>query len=151
MQAILFMGRNRRYTAFEQYADLKGNYVNSFGSLNRNGFTWICDLQPSAISETYRIKITYAQNQHPKIYVISPKPLPLAKGAKVLPHTYDSKKQQICLYNPHFNEWNSKMRISQSIVHWALEWLFYYEEWLSTGIWKGGGHGNWDVEFKENT
>jgi len=31
------------------------------------------------------------------------------------------------------------MRIDQTIVPWAVLWLFYYEEWLVSDRWKGGG------------
>jgi hypothetical protein len=31
------------------------------------------------------------------------------------------------------------MRIDLTIVPWAMLWLFYFEEWLSSSDWKGGG------------
>jgi hypothetical protein len=31
------------------------------------------------------------------------------------------------------------MRIDNTIVPWAILWLFYFEEWLSSDEWKGGG------------
>ena len=31
------------------------------------------------------------------------------------------------------------MRLDQTIVPWAILWLFYFEEWLSSNEWKGGG------------
>ncbi len=34
---------------------------------------------------------------------------------------------------------------TRGIVHWAVLWMFYYESWVGTGKWMGGGHGNWDV------
>lgn len=37
------------------------------------------------------------------------------------------------------------MRIDETIVHWAAQWIVYYESWVQTGIWQGGGHGNWDA------
>lgn len=32
------------------------------------------------------------------------------------------------------------MRLADTIVVWASEWLFFYESWLLTGDWLGGGH-----------
>jgi hypothetical protein len=32
------------------------------------------------------------------------------------------------------------MRISEYIVPWISLWLFFYETWLITGEWLGGGH-----------
>lgn len=31
------------------------------------------------------------------------------------------------------------MRLDQTIVPWTMLWLFYFEEWLASGDWKGGG------------
>lgn len=31
------------------------------------------------------------------------------------------------------------MLIANTIVPWAVEWLFFYEVWLVTGEWGGGG------------
>ena len=30
-------------------------------------------------------------------------------------------------------------RIDQTIIPWTYTWLFYFEDWLSTDDWKGGG------------
>jgi hypothetical protein len=31
------------------------------------------------------------------------------------------------------------MRLDQTVVPWATLWLFYFEEWLRSDDWKGGG------------
>ena len=31
------------------------------------------------------------------------------------------------------------MQLATTIVPWCSEWLFYYELWLATGEWLGGG------------
>jgi hypothetical protein len=31
------------------------------------------------------------------------------------------------------------MMLDQSIVPWTALWLFYFEEWLESNDWKGGG------------
>jgi hypothetical protein len=31
------------------------------------------------------------------------------------------------------------MRIDQTFVPWVATWLFYFEEWLASDDWKGGG------------
>ena len=60
---------------------------------------------------------------------------------KDFPHIYDKnvemKKVQIYLYmNSVFN---SSKYLSNTIIPWAIEWLYYYELWLTTGKWLGGG------------
>ena len=32
------------------------------------------------------------------------------------------------------------------VIDGAYQWMYYYEIWVTTGRWMGGGHGNWDVE-----
>lgn len=139
----------RRYTVMEQLASLKANFRGGKSVIGPNGFTWRFKVMPTPLSCSYTLKIVYCQNSLPKIYVEDPKPLPLAIGADRLPHTYDTHSQRLCLYCPQFNEWNSQMLLSNTIVHWAFEWLIYYEEWLYSGKWYGGGHGSWDAQPNE--
>jgi hypothetical protein len=113
--------------------------------------TWIHSITPSPLSETYKVKLQYLKDNGVKVYVINPKPLVLAKGKSVLPHVYDSVKQQLCLYYPRKNEWNMGMLLTESIIPWISEWLFHYELWVGTGDWKGGGiHGETSVKNVRN-
>jgi hypothetical protein len=114
--------------------------------MDSSGFVWTCPVKPTALSNIYTIKINYHVGKFPKCYIINPKKLPLAEGATRLPHTYDSQKQQLCLFYPYYREWDSTKPIAITIVHWAIQWLFFYEIWVFTGKWNGGGHGNWDAE-----
>jgi hypothetical protein len=56
-----------------------------------------------------------------------------------LPHVYQQKPTWLCLYLPRAREWSGWMRIDQTVVPWAALWLFYFEEWLDSDDWKGGG------------
>lgn len=148
MQQTLFLVKNKRYSPHELLSDLLGHYKASKGHLIRNGFEWICELTPTEFSSTYTVKILYqlrGTSVPLQVFVISPKPLQLAKGATRLPHTYDTQKQRLCLYKPGWNEWDKSKLMSSTIVHWISLWLMYYEHWVHTGIWIGGGHGNWDA------
>lgn len=150
MQKIHFLEKyNYKLTCVNQLALLKANYENGTSHMTHNGFVWTCPISPTKRSNTYILKIVYKNGESPKSYIISPKPLPLAKGTKTLPHVYNTKSQRLCLYTPNCNEWNSSMPISTTIVHWAIQWMFYYEIWFYTGKWEGGGHGNWDADYKD--
>lgn len=140
------MVRIKSLTPIQQLGLLKHEFPASTGSVRNGCMIWSGDFQPSSLSETYKLRVVYLQGKYPKAYIDSPKPLKLAEGAKILPHTYNyhNGKQQICLFLPP--EWNASMLISNTIVHWAIQWMYYYELWASTGMWLGGGHGNWDVE-----
>ncbi len=139
-------------TPIQQLSMLRHEFPESSGSIYLGTMTWFGEFTPSALSDTYELKIIYKLGQAPKAYIISPKPLPLAEGAKCLPHTYNyyDGKQRLCLYFPGSGEWRPTMLIAHTIVHWAVQWMYYYEIWASTGKWFGGGHGNWDVEKKES-
>ena len=146
------MVRSKRFTSIQQAAVLKSRYKfsNSRWSIKPHGFTWFFEVRPTALSDTYTLKIKYNEPFIPQVYVISPKPLALAKGADKLPHTYDTKRQRLCLFRPYCGEWNGSMLIADTIVHWAIEWLYYYENWVYTGKWLGGGHGNWDADYSSD-
>ena len=150
MRKIHSLVRSKRFTAMQQMAALKSqyNFSNSQWRIRPHGFTWLFNVTPTALSDTYTLKMVYNEPFFPNVYVISPKPLTLAEGAIRLPHTYDTKKQCLCLFRPHGGEWNNTMLIANTIVHWVIEWLYYYENWVYTGKWLGGGHGNWDADFK---
>lgn len=103
------------------------------------GLIWEGKLQPTNLSITYDIRVEYNIGCNPNIYVLSPSPLPLAKDATKLPHTYNHKKQHLCLYHRLMNEWNERKMIAKTIIPWTSEWLLHYEIWVTTGTWHGGG------------
>lgn len=104
---------------------------------DKNEMIWEGDIRPTLISKIYRIRINYVFGRKPVIRIIS-EVLDRLKNEK-LPHVYSDKRQELCLYYPKNNEWNSSMYISQTILLWASEWLFFYEHWLITNEWLGGG------------
>lgn len=94
------------------------------------------DLQPTPMSRHYSINIDYNLGVSPEVRVVTPK-LQLHPEAEELPHTFPGDK--LCLHLP--GEWSPAMHIAKTTVPWTSEWLFYYEIWLITGNWHGGGHG----------
>lgn len=102
-------------------------------------------IQPTPLSQAYEIKIIYTSNRSIEIFVIN-KTLKIAPTRDTLPHVYDSKKQQLCLYSPSKKEWNAYNYIDNTIVPWTSEWLYYYELWLPEGKWLGGGHNEYPNE-----
>ena len=97
---------------------------------------WEGSLTPSTSSETYRVRITYQLGTYPQVFVLSP---PLCNGTDKAspPHMYGDKS--LCLFFPKAGEWDSSMPIAETIIPWASSWLYFYEVWLSTGVWSGGG------------
>jgi hypothetical protein len=106
--------------------------------------TWIGAVQPTVLSQTYTIKIEYAGRGRPVITVLSPT-LKKPEGED-LPHVFPG--DELCLHFP--GEWEPNMSMATTIVPWASEWLFFYEVWLATGIWTGGGHGSDDGDKRDS-
>src|SRR5262249_40078419 len=106
------------------------------------------------IALPYRIRITYFTRRHFRswtltnpyisVVVLDP-PLgsdPRGTGERV-PHIYalgcPPAYPRLCLYDPTNDEWTPASPIAATIIPWTIDWLYYYEEWVRTGEWKGGG------------
>lgn len=100
--------------------------------------TWVGDLTPTHLSNTYKIRLHYKTGEFIRVFVVEPK-LKLAEGATKLPHVYSTELQQLCLYYPKNKEWTPSMWFVSSIIPWASEWLLHYEIWVGSGDWRGGG------------
>lgn len=95
---------------------------------------WTGKLHPSALSETYTVRIEYVPKKPPKVTVLDPA-LEIPHGEE-LPHVYPG--EELCLCYPW--EWDENQLIAHTVVPWASEWLLHYEIWKATGTWCGGGH-----------
>ena len=93
-------------------------------------------VKPTALSVPRRVRVEYAMKESPKVYVDDP-PLQSRDDKPGIPHTYAGPRP--CLFWPAGREWQPSDRISRTIVPWLLEWLAFYEIWLRTGEWLGGG------------
>ena len=66
--------------------------------------------------------------------------LALAQGREI-PHIYPHSGlgTKLCLWLPGSGEWSPQMRLSETYLPWTAEWLDYFEDWLITDSWAGGG------------
>lgn len=94
------------------------------------------EVQPTPLSDTYRVRIVYVFAEPPEAYVDDPVLKPRYDGAPI-PHVYPGPRP--CLYLPGSGEWTGKEMIAATIIPWLLLWLTYYELWHATGEWQGGG------------
>jgi hypothetical protein len=108
-------------------------------SLKRNAIIWKGTFRPFAGSKQYTVQIQSEIGRRPKVSILAPS-LTSYPNEKV-PHTFSDGS--LCL---HLNEeWSGRFFIADVIMPWLAEWLFFYETWLVTGKWHGGGHGE-DVQ-----
>lgn len=138
------MNKRQKLTIHQQLAVLKRDFPHGECQIIKHStIQWVGILKSSPMGDEYKVKLTYKQDKSPNVFVLEPSPLKLAEGKKFLPHVYDNKKQRLCLYYPDGKEWNSSKPLAQTVMIWAIEWLYFYELWLITGEWLGGGtvHG----------
>jgi hypothetical protein len=134
----MLVGRRKALTAAQQFVNLRGNLIcRGDGVLRAGQFTWRYSARPWPLSRDYDIRIEFKQGR-PEIFVDRPD-LHVLAGGRRIPHLYQQKPPRLCLYLPKTYEWQSWMRLDQTVVPWATLWLFYFEEWLSSNDWRGGG------------
>ena len=115
---------------------------------NDKSIEWVGEIQPTAFSRVYTVRIEYRLSCKPICSVIEPSLEEIAKD-KTIPHTYgnepDTYGTVLCLYLPkvkklnRVSEWQPTMFLADTIVPWASLWLLYFELWLMNGVWEGGG------------
>lgn len=97
-------------------------------------------ISPTAFSRHYQCLLVMTRTGFPEMFILSPNLLELSDG-RTLPHIYrhDGGGTKLCLWLPRKSEWSSHMRLLETYIAWTSEWLNYFEEWLVTDQWAGGG------------
>jgi hypothetical protein len=101
----------------------------------RSVLHWNGSITPTSLSDSYRIRVEYRLGKAPKTRVVEPELC--SRDGRMPEHLYGDGS--LCLYHPDYGEWNRGMLLVGTILPWASEWLLYYEVWLATGEWRGGG------------
>lgn len=131
-------GAKRDLSLAQQLLFLRSNPIaGGTGSIKRRKLTWSTTIQPTALSRTYKARISLREGETPDVYIDDPQLREMAKG-RLIPHVY-TKPLRLCLYLPGTDEWAAHKRIDQTIIPWTYLWLLYFEEWLASDEWKGGG------------
>ena len=92
----------------------------------------------------YMIRLDYYAKRRPDVYVVSPE---IDMSCSLDIHTfglkyhgaYKKELPHLCLTHYDSDKWNSSIMLTESYIPWAIEWTEFYELWLLTGIWYGGG------------
>ena len=102
--------------------------------VHKFGLDWEGEIKPTPLSRIYRIHIRYRTGKRPEVTVAEP--ALRSRPGEDLPHTFPGER--LCLNYPA--EWRPTMLMAHTLLPWTAEWLAYYEIWLATGVWTGGGH-----------
>lgn len=148
LKTILFMvvkmSKNffkfKRHSLALQRAKIKQDWPEGvFTNVSYKKFVWLVKIKPTNISRSYDIRLECEINRPPRVYLYGENLKKLE--CSDFPHNYgrDLNKYEVrlCLALP--KEFNYGMFVSDTIIPWTVEWLFYYEIWLYSGIWYGGG------------
>lgn len=120
----------------DQFARLKRDYPHFKTLLIRDTISLKGTICPTPRSITYHFKLYFKIGERPKIKITQPKLKRNFNNDKI-PHVYSGN--ELCLYYPKYNEFTSKLPITDYIIPWISLWLYYYEIWHLTGEWIGGG------------
>jgi len=132
--------RKKGFSANKQLEKIKELFPNmEVNKIKGNLFEVVIKLKPTPVSKAYDVKICFDKYSGVDIYVINEK-LEVAANRKTLPHVYSHLEQKLCLYSWKKRQWTKEKLISSTIIPWASEWLEFYELWLISGKWLGGGH-----------
>jgi hypothetical protein len=121
----------------EQYAYMRRICPDFNCKVQRGRLSCEGSLRPFAFTKKYKVRITYEVGEFPKVQVVSPA-LRRRQPNEPIPHVYEGYLP--CLFLPSDqSEWSAEKPLAETIIPWLALWLFYYETWLSTGEWQGGG------------
>lgn len=115
-----------------------------------NDYFWFeFSIKPTPISEEYRILFIEFIGHNPYVYLLYPMFPEIESGRFPVPHIYSHKAQRLCLTFPDYLEWKRGTTLPNTYIPWTILWLYYYEEWLYSGEWKGSGLEPDDSEVLE--
>jgi hypothetical protein len=108
---------------------------------------WVGEFSPTPISPQYKVLLRYTLNSPPEIFIL--KPSLIKNDAGKLPHVYSVDDQKLCLHFPPEKKWQPNKLLATVIMPWIAEWLYFYEIWVATTSWKGGGTHKEDVNYTD--
>lgn len=143
------MAKRRRYFArnsvslAHQLSDAKRSCPGFDGSISLLGLTVEGLVRPTPISVEYMVRVFLPRTGIPKVVVVRPELV--GRYGQRIPHRYPDGS--LCLYYPPNREWRREFFLSETLIPWAAEWIYFYEIWRVTGNWLGGGiHPSRDQE-----
>lgn len=116
----------------------KSALVGGSGGAHCGVLRWDFALRPSVMSRKYVVHLEYRLHGSPSVEVRTPDLVSLADDRK-LPHVYSQRPVSLCLYMPNTGQWHRGLSLADTIVPWTYLWLDYFEEWLVSDEWQGGG------------
>lgn len=151
------MGNKRKYpkakkiALAQQMVALQAAYPDGKCGIEKHKkLVWGGKIRPTAISQEYHVILTWELGWSPRVWVVGDNLQKLEEAD--FPHKFhidkEKKMVRLCLYR--YQEFNSSKYLSRTIIPWTIEWLYFYEIWLATGEWCGGGEHPPEGERKDD-
>lgn len=131
------------FTIGEQVQALNRLFPGAQWRAERNGLVGGGIFSPTPLSGSYRLIFQYERKGRAgyDLKVLLSGDNVQKIDAPDFPHKYgiDKKRREVelCLFRR--GEFTPRKLLAETIVPWAIEWLYFYEGWLATGKWLGGG------------
>jgi hypothetical protein len=138
---MVTLARGRSLSLPQQAFGLRSLFPDSQITLRGRQLRWVGDLHPTELSQPYRTRIDYTLGRYPSVNIIDP---PITETHERVPHIYSSGA--LCVHDA--NDWNPRMLLTDTTVAWTIEWLYFWELFLTTGTWYGDGP---DADFADQS
>lgn len=126
--------RVRCLSAISQIGDMAQKRPEFVARRHGNQATWEGRVKPLPCCAAYLLRIVALSGRRPWVEVLEPK-LRIPRDQRLETHCFSGG--DVCLHL--HTEWTPDLYIADTIVPWAALWLVFYEYWLATGLWLGGG------------
>lgn len=107
------------------------------------GLSAAYDVSILYVTRPLRDGYEYAHSWFPEVRVIAPEIRRRAEEPDTpIPHVYDEStahRPMLCLFDPAENGWSPDQSIAATTIPLIADWLRFYEAWMATGVWTGGG------------
>jgi hypothetical protein len=122
-----------------QLLRLMHRFPDGTGQIVRSQLSWDQSIQPHILAHNYLCRLEFKLETYPKVYCLTPALSVLAEG-RTLPHVYTRTEPIcMCLFMRNRECWNDSMVLADVVIPLAFYWLAHFEEWLYSGVWRGGG------------
>lgn len=131
----------RHPTLAQRHAELQALALpESRVRLTHQRLTMDVELAPGAFGRVYTCRFVFERATDPIVVVMAPDLKAVAAGEKI-PHVYpwNGSGTRLCLWWPKGREWSAQFKVAETLIPWTAEWLYYFELWLLTMTWEGGG------------